>query len=134
MSKANELLELIESTVDLSDFEGDPDDVEGLEYCDGDVTDEELTADLLDGDFILEDLMDEARKVRILRVRGGKVQRISKVICPPGFRAVGDKCVKMSAREKAARVRAAKKASKKAHTAGAARKRLLSIRKAQALK
>lgn len=134
MSKANELLELIESTVDLADFEGDPENPEDLEYCDGEVTDEQLTEELMDGDFILEDVMDEARKVRILRVRGGKVQRISKVVCPPGFRAVGDKCVKMSSREKAARRRAAKKASKKAHTSGAARKRLLSIRKAQALK
>lgn len=131
MSKAQELLDLVEEVVDLNDFEEVEDEAD-VEYVDGEICEETDFKDL-DGDFILEDILDEARRVRVVRVRDGKIQRIQKIICPPGYRATGDKCVKMSAKERAARKRAAKKASKKAHTAGAARKRLKSINKARSL-
>lgn len=136
MSKVQALLALVESVVDVSDFEGD----DGVEVIDGEAEEEQLTEALLeslDGDFILveelaegADPIEEARKVKIVRVRGGKIQRIQKVICPPGYRAQGDKCVKMSAGERAARKRAAVKNSKKTQTGAARRKRLISVRKA----
>ena len=53
--------------------------------------------------------MDEAVFKKV--IRGGKLQR--KLICPPGMKAVGGKCVRMSGSEKIKRSKAAKKTQKK---------------------
>jgi len=62
----------------------------------------------IDGDTVEEGLENEMFKTVI---RGGK--KVKKLVCRKGFKAQHGKCVKMSAAEKIARAKAAKKAAKK---------------------
>ena len=73
--------------------------------------------------------LEEITVKRRFGVRGGK--KIRKKICGPGFRLVGGKCKKHTAREKLARKLAAKKAARrrKGKNPAIARRRKRSLRK-----
>jgi hypothetical protein len=81
-----------------------------------------------------EAIMEQRFKI-VNRVRGGKVQRRRKVSNMPGYRFQDGKLVRMSSREKLNRKRAQRKGAikRKTKTAGALRKRKLSIRKRGAI-
>lgn len=127
MSRAAQLMSLIE---ELETDSLCPDcDVE-----DGEVTD--IDPATVEEEFVVyEDAVDEEsgevyeRMAKIIKVHNGVVTKIQKVICPPGYRSQGGKCVKMTAKELAARKKAGKKASKKSHTATALRSRAKSLAK-----
>ena len=74
-----------------------------------------------------EDELSEKAKERV--VRGGK--RVKKLKCKEGYKAVGNRCVKMSSSEKRTRSKAAKKGSRKAKSkrVSTQRKRAKSMRK-----
>jgi len=74
-----------------------------------------------------EDQLSEKTKERV--VRGGKKTR--KLKCKSGYKAVGNKCVKMSSSEKHTRSKAAKKGARKSKSkkASTQRKRAKSMRK-----
>ncbi len=71
--------------------------------------------------------LSERKKERV--VRGGK--RVKKLKCPSGKKAVGGRCVRMSASEKRTRSKAAKKGARKAKSkrASTERKRKKSLKK-----
>lgn len=74
------------------------------------------------------DELDEGKWARV--VRGGKAQR--KLMCPPGMKAQGGRCVKIKAAERLARQKGARKgvrAKKGRSRAGEKRRRALSLRK-----
>jgi hypothetical protein len=81
----------------------------------------------------IEQLIVEIRFKKV--VRKGKL--VKKAICPPGFKVVSGKCVKMSPAEARKRAKATKKAQRKIQAGGKAaklvRSRAKSMRKRQAL-
>ena len=84
-------------------------------------------------DFISlsEEQLDEARLVKVNRVRAGVIQRRKLVSTTPGYKVLGGKLVRMSSQEKMhrrlAQVKAARKRAPK--LALALRKRQKSLRK-----
>ncbi len=85
---------------------------------------------------ILDKIEIMITEVKIRKViRGGKI--VKKVFCPPGFKAVKKRCVKMSATERRKRSIATKRSQRKiqagAAGAKAIRKRAKSMRKKQGL-
>jgi len=80
----------------------------------------------------LEDIeVEEASMKTITRVRAGKRQRIRRLDCPPGKKAVGGKCVKISGKEHRLRSKASKRTSKtlKSNRKSMNRKRARSMKK-----
>ena len=84
-------------------------------------------------DFISlsEEEMEEARLVRVNRVRAGVVQRRKIVSATPGYKVLGGKLVRMSSQEKMHRKIAQRKAARKRapKLALILRKRTKSLRK-----
>jgi len=88
---------------------------------------EEVPDEVLEEMYEEEDQLSEKTKERV--VRGGKKTR--KLKCKSGYKAVGNKCVKMSSSEKHTRSKAAKKGARKSKSkkASTQRKRAKSMRK-----
>ena len=86
-------------------------------------------SDVLDSFDTETDFNEKFKKV----VRDGKV--VKKLVCKPGYKAQGSKCVKMSSAEKRSRSKAAIKAARtsKGSRAAAAKKRARSMKKAKNL-
>ena len=84
-------------------------------------------------DFISlsEEQLDEARIVKVNRVRAGVVQRRKAVSATPGYKVLGGKLVRMSSQEKMHRKIAQRKAARKRapKLALILRKRTKSLRK-----
>ena len=57
--------------------------------------------------------LDEARMIRVNRIRNGQVQRRKLVSVTPGYKLIGGKLVRMSSQEKMHRRLAQKKAARK---------------------
>lgn len=122
MSRAKLILTELEDSMDLGALLGDED---ADPANDGSV-------EVVDGDNIDPDAGDEvseASRKRIVQVRHGNVSKINKLICPPGFRSQGNKCVRMKPAEVLARKLAGIRNSKKTHTASANAKRARSMTK-----
>jgi hypothetical protein len=84
-------------------------------------------------DFISlsEEKLDEARLIKVNRVRAGVIQRRKVVSATPGYKVLGGKLVRMSSQEKMHRRIAQRKAARKRapKMAMILRKRTKSIRK-----
>lgn len=80
---------------DLLEFITDMD----VEYEDEEDIDENLT----------EEELQELAKKRV--VRGGKIVR--RIFCKPGFKAMGNKCIRMAAKERRVRKKGAKRSARK---------------------
>ena len=66
---------------------------------------DEVSRVVNESDAIWEDIVDEMKKKKVIR----KGKLIKKLMCKPGKKALGNKCVVMKASEKAKRRRMAKK-------------------------
>lgn len=130
MSRAQALMALVEE-MDTSDLCPDC-DVEDGEVVDLDPEDYEGMEEEL---HVYEEVVDEAtgevseKIAKIIKISGGKVMKISKVICPPGFKSKDGKCVKMSSKEMMARKKAGKLMAKRMNTGAAKAKRAKSFAK-----
>lgn len=75
-----------------------------------------------------ESLLDEAAPKMMKVIRGGVV--VKKLVCPPGFKAQGGKCVKMNAAELVRRKKAGIKAARK----GASKRGQAAAKRAKSMK
>lgn len=86
-------------------------------------------------EYVSDEAITEQRFKITNRIRGGKIQRRKKISTTKGYRFQDGKLVRMSSREKMNRKRSQRIGAikRKSKTAGALRKRKISIRKRGAL-
>jgi hypothetical protein len=93
-------------------------------------------------DFVTEDILDEANvqkmgrtKLIRLRIRGGKIQRRTKLSAVKGYTIRGGKMIRMSAQERRHRKMAARRSKfkRRAKLRQSLRKRKLSLRRRKAM-
>jgi|TARA_B100000073_G_C23720183_1_gene567351 hypothetical protein len=87
----------------------------------------ELSNVVEESDAIWEDIIDEMQRKKVIR----KGKLVKKLMCKPGKKALGNKCVVMKAAEKAKRRRMAKKGAikRKAKFGKILKKRAKALRK-----
>lgn len=106
-----ELNELIFEFVDSLDLESlSEEQAEHLDELLSFITDMDIEyEDEEEEDDLDEELLSELVKKRV--VRKGKI--IRRVFCKPGFKAMGNRCIKMTAKERRVRKKAAKRTARK---------------------